>query len=131
MGFGEGAAIFSPQTKSFLRRSQAHIADWVYAVCHCICVCVCAQVPFNIQCVSREWDCAVGLGGWLRKLSHGYKSSLLEQWLELTAVPVTGLPHSSDALCHSACGGLLIEKKPLGISEMLLKGSGYILYSET
>lgn len=33
------------------------------------------------------------------------KSSLLEQWLELTAVPVTystGLLHSSDALCCSA-----------------------------
>ncbi len=60
-------------------------------------------------------DCGrheVGDGG-LRRLSRGRKSSLLEQWPELTAVPVTystGLPHSSDALCHVPCGGVLMEK---------------------
>lgn len=68
-----------------------------------------AKVSFSVQCVSTEKDCTVrvwtrmrGSGG-LRRLSHGCKSSLLEQWLELTAVPAmysTGLLHSSDALCH-------------------------------
>lgn len=46
-----------------------------------VCVCVRAQVSFNIQCVSTEQDCVVsprGDGG-LRRLSHGSKSSLLEQ----------------------------------------------------
>lgn len=38
-------------------------------------------------------------------------------------------PPSSDALCYAPSGGLLMEKNPSGISEMLLKGCGYILYS--
>lgn len=53
-------------------------------------------------------------GRGLRRLGHGCMFSPLEQWLELTAVPVTystALTHSCDALCRSPCGGLLGEKK--------------------
>lgn len=83
-------------------------AEWMNAVSQCICVCL----SFNAQRVSTERDCVVGLrgDGGLRRLSHGYNFSLVEQWLELTAVPVTRLPPSSDALCHAPCGGLLMEK---------------------
>lgn len=115
---GEGAAIFL-LAKSSLRRSTVHTADWVLAVSQCICVCV--PVCACTRLLSRSvYEHRAGLCSWsvaglradrgLRRLSHGYKSSLLEQWLELTAVPVTystGLTHSSDALCHSPCGGLL------------------------
>lgn len=113
---------------------RVHTADWVRGVSQSICVCD----SFSSQCVITEWDCVVSLRGdrGLRRLSHCCKSCLLEQWLELTAVPVTGLLHSPDALCHSQClcvcvwVGLLIEKKPSGILKMLLKDCVYILYSQ-
>ena len=103
---GEGAAIFLP-AKSSSRRSTVYCWLGVSSFSMHVCVCVWTSL---LRRMRTEQDCVVGLrgDGGLRRLSHGYKSSLLEQWLELTAVPATysaGLPHSSDALCHSPCGG--------------------------
>ena len=102
-----------------------HNADWVYAVSKSICVFT--QASFRVQCMSTEQDCepavwpAWGRGLFLWRLSHGCKSSLLEQWLELTAVPVTystGLSDSSYALCCSLCGGAHGAAQPYGMLEM-------------
>lgn len=56
-------------------------------------VSVCASPStFSVEAQSGiVWSAWVGDGG-LRRLSHGCNFSLVEQWLELTAVPVTRPP---------------------------------------
>lgn len=138
---GESVAIFLPAESSLYAQVQ-YTADCVEAVSECICVCIQAKSPSNVQCAIVWSECGWpeawggrGRGRGLR-LSHGYKSSLLEQWLELTAVPVTysSDSHSTDASYASACvcgGGLLGGKKPSGILAMLLNICGRTRYSAT
>lgn len=88
----------------FLRQSGA--AEWL-SVFHAS-VGTCTRPFHQVLCEHRPGLCGQPGGGLarLRRLSHGFKTSLLEQWLELTAVPVTGPLHSPAALCLSPCEGV-------------------------
>lgn len=100
---------------------------------------MCSYKPsLGLQCAPTKWVCAALRGRrglrWALEAQSRSKSSLLEQWLERTAVPVTystGLPQSSDTVCCLPCGGFFgngrWERGPVGYFK-LIKASGYILH---
>lgn len=75
----------------------------------------CAPLPRHSACKHRAGLCGRpewGDGG-LRRLSHGYNFSLVEQWLELTAVPVTRPPSFLWCIVLCAEWGFTYGKKTL------------------